>query len=208
MTPIERPRISLSELDLRRTIEFLEGIGLAVEKTGVPTSFLLGAVAIYNGTLVYDENFSAMGETVADVIGDLLHEGGHLAVLPVEVWPHIDFDVDESLFQLESSEPEANRPMIARATADGSEAAAAAWSYAAALALRLPPEIAFDLAYEDALTGFQERIECQERRHLGIRPLERLGLCENYPNLTVWTRSPLGIVLRGTSVELGAFRAD
>lgn len=109
----------MATLEKREIVEkilaFFTHIGLPVERGGVgPDSFLPG-VAIRSGVLVFEE---------ARLLypGDLLHEAGHLAMMEPAVRCVCSGDVGDDA---------------------GLEMAAIAWSYAAALALDIEPEIVF-----------------------------------------------------------------
>ena len=99
---------------LDRIFAFLRGIGLKIHLAELPEkTFLPGIQIVANGLNV---DIDALLYP-----GDLLHEAGHLAVMPPE-----------------------NRRLEAPPTGDAAEEIAAiAWSYAAVLHLGLPPEVVF-----------------------------------------------------------------
>lgn len=117
---VEAPVIPSAAGELQRAavldkiFSFLREIGLNVYLSPVPESFLPGIQLISGGlqvdldTLLYP--------------GDLLHEAGHLAVMPPD--------------RRNSSQP-------ASTTDGGEEMAAICWSYAAIVHLGLPPEVVF-----------------------------------------------------------------
>ena len=96
-----------------RLAGFLLGIGLEVEPTVLSQGSFLSGVMISHGTLLVDES-------TLTYPGDLLHEAGHLALLPAgrRQAMHLDAGAD-----------------------GGYEMAAIAWSYAAALHLGIDPAI-------------------------------------------------------------------
>ena len=97
-----------------RIVAFLRSVGIAVEAATLPDDGFLPAMTVRNGVLLYDPGR-------LEWPGDLLHEGGHLAVTAPELRPTVsEFDSD-----------------------GGDEMAAMAWSYAAALAADIDPRIVF-----------------------------------------------------------------
>src|SRR5271155_4491769 len=96
---------------------FLVNIGLQIKFASIPEPTFLPGIRVYTGILTIDE---------AKLLypGDLLHEAGHLAMLPPGQRTHADGNVGDG--------------------GGGSlEMGAIAWSYAAALHLGLPPEMVF-----------------------------------------------------------------
>jgi hypothetical protein len=98
-----------------RIVEFLRRIGLTVRFAAIPGPTFLPGIAIQNGTLTIDESNLLYP-------GDLLHEAGHLAVLPPSRRAVADGDMGDD---------------------GGLEIGPMAWSYAAALHLNIPPEVVF-----------------------------------------------------------------
>src|SRR5262245_35889645 len=100
---------------VERMISFLQGIGLSVRTGAVSGRSFLPGIAIEGGVLVIDQDRLRYP-------GDLLHEAGHLALLP----------------------PGARREIFVDLGPDGGfEMGAIAWSYAAALHLGIDPAIIF-----------------------------------------------------------------
>ena len=98
-----------------RIAGFLNGIGLPVCVGEIPEQTILPGVQVACGGLIVDESRLAYP-------GDLLHEAGHLAVIPAAQRNSLAGDTGES---------------------GGEEMAAIAWSYAAALHLGLSPTWSF-----------------------------------------------------------------
>lgn len=97
-----------------RIVPFLLRIGIPVIIEPVPDGALLPGVTVRHGALVFDPEHLAWP-------GDLLHEAGHIAVTDPAV-----------------------RSTLAEVSIDpAEELAAMAWSYAAAIALDIEPEIVF-----------------------------------------------------------------
>jgi hypothetical protein len=109
------PTLVLRDPVLVRMVDFLRGIGLAVCTGAVIEETLLPGVLVARGTLVVD------GARLR-FPGDLLHEAGHLAVVPPERRRSLDGNV--------GSDP-------------AEEMMAIAWSYAAAVHLEIDPAVVF-----------------------------------------------------------------
>lgn len=149
---------------------FLRSIGLEIRAGAVPDPSILPGIRIEQGALVVDE---------ARLLypGDLLHEAGHLAVLPSE----------------------SRKSQGADAGADmGNEIAAICWSYAAAVQLQMDPAIVFHAhGYRGASQSYLENFG--EGRYIGVPLLEWMGLTadqknapaqgvEPYPHMLSWLR--------------------
>jgi hypothetical protein len=100
---------------LSRILAFLREIGLEVREEPLSEPTVLPGVTVARGGLVFDRARLAHP-------GDLLHEAGHLAVLPADERATRDGALDDG---------------------GGAEMAAIAWSFAAAVFLRLPGEVVF-----------------------------------------------------------------
>lgn len=132
-----------------RIVDFLTGIGLRVESRAVPPPTFLPGITIDRGTLVYDERRLTHP-------GDLLHEAGHLAVLPPA--------------EREALGPDAGND-------GGMEMGAIAWSYAALRQLGLPAELLFhDQGYKGEARHLREAFE--QGQYLGVPILEWRGLTD------------------------------
>lgn len=96
---------------------FLHRIGIETYTATLEGPFFTPGIHIKNGKLAYDP---------AKLLypGDLLHEAGHIAVTPAGERPLLNDNVDPT-------------------GQSGSELAAILWSYAAARAMNLPPEVVF-----------------------------------------------------------------
>lgn len=99
----------------RQITDFIVGIGIPVETGETPDNVILPGILINNGVLVVDES-------KLKYPGDLLHEAGHLAVMPGTQRNALYNDVSKNA---------------------GDEIAALAWSWAALVYLGLPPEVVF-----------------------------------------------------------------
>jgi len=144
---------------------FLRGIGIPVETATLPADGFLPAIAVRDGGLLYDP-------ARLQWPGDLLHEGGHIAM------------VDPAL-----------RPTISDVGDDpGDEMAAIAWSYAAALAIGIDPRIVFhDHGYRGGGSSIAENFA--RGHYFGVPMLQYYGLAraprdegEPYPAMIKWLR--------------------
>lgn len=120
----------------RRIIGFLRGIGLAVEEAEVPEGSFLPGVRIAQGRLRVDLARLRWP-------GDLLHEAGHLAVVPAALRPAMD----DALQELP-------------AVLHGGEIEATAWAWAAMCHLGLPSAVLFhDGGYHGRAAGLRTTFE-------------------------------------------------
>jgi hypothetical protein len=99
-------------------LSFIQEIGITVQFETIEEPTFLPGILIRKGGLVVDENKLLYP-------GDLLHEAGHLAVMPDRVRKNMSGDLDMDPIH------------------HGGELAAIAWSYAACIHLHLDPHIVF-----------------------------------------------------------------
>jgi hypothetical protein len=148
--------------DLERIVEFLTAIGLEVRLEQIEGQTVLPGLTVDHGALVVDETLLAHP-------GDLLHEAGHLAVVPGAERGALTVDMG---------------------TDGGNEMAALAWSYAAARHLRLAPEVVFhDDGYRGGARALVENFE--EGRYVGVPILVWRGMTttETFPVMACWLAS-------------------
>jgi hypothetical protein len=148
---------------------FLHSIGITtIEKEFEGTSFLPG-LKIENGNLlIYREQLLYPG--------DILHEGGHIAVTPATERNRLNDNVIE------------NNP-----DKEGDEMAVLLWSYAACLHLNTDPAIVF---HKDGYKGDSEWLinNYRDKKYIGLPLLVWMGLAadqhvENgYPDMIKWLR--------------------
>ena len=127
-------------------IAFLRDIGIGVELAELPESFLPG-IGVERGRLLVDPSRLAYP-------GDLLHEAGHLAVMP----------------------PSDRAGRVGNVGDDqGEEIVAILWSWAALLHLRLSPDVVFHAAgYRGASRWFVKTFSAGE--YPGLPLLQWMGL--------------------------------
>jgi hypothetical protein len=159
----------------RQIAEFLGRIGLETIPKHLGEDTFLSGIFIENGKILVDESKLAFP-------GDLLHEAGHLAVLPKNLRSRLS---DEITLPVEFD-------------IDAIEAAAIAWSYAAALHLALDPRVVFHAGgykgnSESLLLSFSLGV------YIGVNTLEAAGMTatgenarnsgvEPYPQMLKWLR--------------------
>lgn len=123
---------------LEPIVNFLHGIGVGVEYgEGAHSGFLPG-VNIHAGVLHIDP------ATLVEA-GDLLHEAGHIIVVPRRHWPRLGTDLQAGIEALVADEAGSDKPAdprLARAVQLG-EFMSQAWSYAVVQHLGLPMECLF-----------------------------------------------------------------
>jgi hypothetical protein len=149
---------------------FLASIGLETAPGVLAEAGFLDGLMISHGVLLIDEVRLAYP-------GDLLHEAGHLAVVPG--------DKRKLLYGHAGSDP-------------GEEMAAIAWSYAAALYLGIDPAVVF---HPSGYAGGSQAIllNFSQGRYFGVPMLEWLGLTADkktaallqvpwYPHMLKWLR--------------------
>jgi len=166
---------------------FLRSIGLQLIEDSEAKGFCT-AVTIHDGTIRFDPTRA--------VASDLLHEAGHLAVIPAEYRPRAGDNVDEIIETMcaeigaaiatdPNYDPDA--PHI-RAIMQAGETEATAWAFAAGRASGLPDHVIIqDHDYDGA--GRDVRIGLAMNAYLGINGLVHGGMCvstKTYPALTRW----------------------
>lgn len=139
---------------------FLNEIGLPIQSGAVPEQTFLPGIHVEHGVLLVDESRLLYP-------GDLLHEAGHLAVTA-----------------------SALRSSLSGNTGDGAgeEMAAIAWSYAAALHLKLDLTVVF---HPDGYKGGSQSIitNFSQGRYVGVPLLVWMELTDKrYPAMMRWLR--------------------
>lgn len=154
-----------SPATLDRLLAFVTAIGLGVRETTLATDGFLPGVRIEDGVLLVDR-------ARLQYPGDVLHEAGHLAVVPAAERPYVQADIT------------AGHPERA-----GDELAVHPWSYAACLALNLPAEVVF---HAGGYHGGGQWLADNYRAgtYIGLPLLAWMGLTtnESFPQMTRWTR--------------------
>lgn len=138
---------------LKTILAFLSEIGIPFELSELSEQTFLPGLDVQNGVLVIDESRLAYP-------GDVLHEAGHLAIIPARRRVTVNHD----------------------AGADGGEEMAAiAWSYAAAIHLQIEPSVVFhDHGYRGGARAILDNFA--QGRYVGVPVLEWLGLTVDSKN--------------------------
>lgn len=136
------------QTSFRPIVDFLTGIGIPITEETLPSDTFLPGIALRAGGIVVDPDKLLWP-------GDLLHEAGHLAVLP-------------GALRLQAHE---DQPNAAEAEYSG-ELEAMAWAYAAAVELGLPGDV---LIHEGGYNGKSR--DLLEMYAFGVYPGLK-GLCE------------------------------
>ena len=154
-----------------RIVNFLIEIGLEVEAAVLSEETFLPGISVNRGVILIDEN-------KLKYPGDLLHEAGHLAVIPASRRNQLEKDVGKKA---------------------GEELMAIAWSYAALVHLRLEPSVLFHA--EGYRGGSKSLIEnFMQGRYFGVPTLQWIGLTADdkrakemgidpYPSMIKWLRA-------------------
>lgn len=169
---------------VERTTAFLDAIGIPTLARAGAKGFL-DAIDIVDGTLHYDPQGVRSS--------DLLHEAGHLAVIPSEWRGRANGDLDivfKEMCEDAFSRFEVDSPEL-RAVMQSGEAEATAWSYAAGVAIGLDPD---DIIHPDDYDGEGEtvRLQLSFSSHFGVHGLRHGGMIESvrtYPAMLRWLQA-------------------
>jgi hypothetical protein len=167
---MDAPDINGTAAERAKTIAFLRDIGLEVIVQPGATGFL-EKCQIVDGALHIDEDCP---------VSNILHEAGHLAVVPhmyraglnddIETYMGEIFENDTRLKPLHPDHP------LLRALIEGSDDAATAWAWAAGVAIGLPPDVIIqDDEYES--TGSTVRFMLRNNQYSGVHSLQHAGMC-------------------------------
>ncbi|SDE08758.1 hypothetical protein [Kordiimonas lacus] len=156
---------------IEKITAFLNGIGIPVREGTLPDDTFLPGIRLEHGGLVYDPARMTYP-------GDLLHEAGHIAVM----------------------KPSQRQTCFADAGPEmGEEIAAQAWSYAAAIACGIEPEVVFhDHGYKGG--GTHAASLYREGHWPGVPLLAWMGLTgmpevegpmahPKFPEMKAWMRT-------------------
>jgi len=170
------------------TVQFFNSIGLITRYCDEATGFFPG-VAVRQGTL-------AVGPDCA--VSDLLHEGGHLAVVPVQYRAYLDGNVGKGLYrmldEIDALELHPDEPLY-RAALQASDKEVQAWGWACGAHLGIPEHLRIlDAEFEGE--GASMRHALAHNCHAGINGLAHAGFClvraqrgrnvPVYPQLSHW----------------------
>lgn len=160
-------------MPLTRILPFLAEIGIAVREEPLPPQTFVPGIRIDAGALVIDREKLSYP-------GDLLHEAGHIAVVPPAQRRALTDNLQTDDYQADL----------------GNEIAAIAWSYAAARHIDLDPAIVFHPhGYRGASAAYLENFAAG--RYVGVPLLNWFGMALErddgsgravYPRMIHWLR--------------------
>ncbi|WP_326430348.1 hypothetical protein VQ574_21735 (plasmid) [Stutzerimonas frequens] len=172
-------------------MHFLSSIGLAVETVPGASGFIDG-VCIERGGMRVDPGARASA---------LLHEAGHLAIVPSDYRHHLGGDIDEGIArifeEIDGLGLEPDHPVL-RAMIQAGDSEATAWAWAAGSELGIPAALIIqDGEYEGE--GASIRSALAANAYLGINGIAHAGFCvvrsnahrdlPVYPKLASWLQS-------------------
>lgn len=153
---------------LDRILRFLLDIGFQFREVEISQRTFVPGIAIDGGTLLIEKSKLLYP-------GDLLHEAGHLAVIPAEKRMRVQGDVGKKAAE---------------------EMMAIAWSYAASVHLGLEPSVVFhERGYKGGAASLIENFT--NGRYIGVPMLQWIGLTaeekrakemgiQPYPHMIKW----------------------
>jgi hypothetical protein len=152
-----------------KAVEFIRSLGIPVYFDTITSHTFLPGISIWNGALTIDRKGLKYP-------GDILHEAGHISVVPA---------AERSLLNADS--------IAKREQREAEEMMAIAWSYAACVYLDIDATFVFhDNGYKDGGSNIAENFK--EGRYFGVPVLRWVGMCNNpeeqngYPKMTRWLR--------------------
>lgn len=169
----------------QKVVDFLREIGIEVIIQSGAEGFI-EHIQIQQGKLLVDPDSSPSA---------LLHEAGHVAIVPPSFWHLLDGDLEQSferIFDEVRSLHLAPDHPLARAVLQSSETEATAWSWAAGKHLGIPDNLIIEDKDFDK-SGKIVRFQLQNVAHYGIQGLIHAGFCSpryregpKYPQLLRW----------------------
>ena len=170
-----------------RVVSFLSRIGLSVEVEQGAEGFLKG-VEIIKGGLHVDPSAS---------VSSLLHEAGHLAIVPQQYRSYLNGNIMEglarALTEIEGNGLAGDDPLVCKMLQTG-DTEATAWAWAAGVALNLPGELVIqDQDYGNEGAGVRQGLSMSS--YVGINGIAHAGFCcprvslkglPVYPKLAFW----------------------
>jgi hypothetical protein len=161
----------MDQTDFRKAINFINEIGIEIEFRVIPSeACFLPGLLIEQGRIILDQDKLRFP-------GDILHEAGHIAVVPSSERIELDGSAVEK-----------------RKDAPAEEMMAIAWSYAACIHLDIDPAFVFhENGYRGGSTSLLENFKAG--RYVGVPVLQWLGMTAPsgskagaYPCMIKWMR--------------------
>lgn len=176
--------------DIDKVLAWLTSIGLQVERGSRPWQNLFAeGIWIEEGRLIVSADA---------MVGDLLHEAGHLAVLPSRFRKLVSGDIDDlwgERAELVSSVTERlgqwPEDSEARALMQASDHETIAWSFAAALEVGVDPTLPFLRGFKNDGQAEAIYMACCDKQYIGINGLRAAGFINaigNFPILKKWVQ--------------------
>ena len=171
---LESITTTTSKEPLDKCIGFLQQIGIVVREERLAANSFLPGLSIEEGCIIIDRD-------ALKYPGDILHEAGHIAVVPAAERVGLTATLIEK-----------------RASREAEEMMAIAWSYAACIHIGLDPYFVF---HDDGYKGGGGYIadNFKEKNYFGLPMLQWIGLTadeknagvlqiEPYPHMLKWLR--------------------
>lgn len=164
-----------------KVITFIQSIGIKVIKVDVIQHTFIDGVKIVNGCIHITENTK---------VSNLLHEAGHLAIIPANLRHLADGDLDDAfkkIFEITSKLPH-DHP-IQRVLIQCSDVEATAWAWSVGCHLGIPhSEIIDEEDYEGEGGNIRFMLSCG--KYFGINGLAASGMTttRTYPRLEYWAQ--------------------
>lgn len=139
------------------SVQFIKSLGINVHFKTLDPAQILPGISIEQGAIFIDEKQMLFP-------GDVLHEAGHIAVVPL------------------AERHTLNKETIGKRTdAPAEEMMAIAWSFAACIHLQLPPEF---VLHDDGYKGGGSLIceNFKNGQYFGVPMLQYRGMCYASPN--------------------------
>ncbi|MGP1715658.1 MAG: hypothetical protein ACTS9Y_00635 [Methylophilus sp.] len=160
---------------------FIESIGIKVIKVESLQNGFMDDIEIVNGSIYITTNTQ---------VSNLLHEAGHLAIIPANLRHMANGDLDESfdgIFKMTSHlDPE--HP-IQKVLIQCSDPEATAWAWAIGQHLGIPDDqIIRDEDYDGEGKSIRWMLKCG--KYFGIHGLAASGMTSvgSYPNMVIWSQ--------------------
>jgi hypothetical protein len=140
-----------TQSNLDKTISFLQSIGLTIRYNNIETDCFLPGISISNGSIIIDKE-------KLQYPGDILHEAGHLAVVPSEDRASLN-----------------EHDIALRPQREAEEMMTIAWSYAVCVHLGINARFVFhDDGYKGGGSSLAENFE--NKQYFGVPMLQWVGM--------------------------------
>jgi hypothetical protein len=156
--------------DLKKCIDFINSIGIEIEFSDETKENFLPGIEIFEGKLIINLNS-------LDFPGDILHEAGHIAIVPISERNTLNADT-----------------IAKRQSREAEEMMAIAWSYAACLHIGLPATFVFHGGYKGGGSYLVENFE--QKRYIGLPMLQYHGMCYDEKNALTFNAKPFPFMLK------------